>query len=356
MSTREASPPLPRRDLDAILESTRGLWEEVRGRRLFMTGGTGFFGSWLTESFLHVNRELALGAHLTVLTRAPERFACEAPHLVEDRALTLLAGDVRSFAFPSGRFEFIVHAATEASAKQLAEEPEEMLSTMLAGTARVLEFAKACGAKKLLLTSSGAVYGTQPRELARVAEDFRQAPDPLLRGSVYGEGKRVSEMLCGLAASDELAIKIARCFAFVGPHLPLDTHFAAGNFVADALAQRPIHIASDGTAVRSYLYAADLAGWLWHILFRGQTRRAYNVGSEQAVSILELAECAAHLCHPAVRVLRAAVPKAGAVPARYVPSTERARLELGLAESVSLPEALSRALAWEKLKLLKPAT
>ena len=156
----------------------------MRGQRLFVTGGTGFFGTWLTESFLHINTALALDATLTVLTRNPAAFRVKAPHLASDPALTLLAGDVRDFEFPAGRYSHIVHAATEASAQQLAEHPHHMLSTLLAGTERTLEFAAHSEARKLLLTSSGAVYDTQTMPL--MPEIYNGAPDPLLPGSVYG--------------------------------------------------------------------------------------------------------------------------------------------------------------------------
>lgn len=343
-------PPIPVADLDEILAATKPLWEEMRGERIFISGGTGFFGCWLVESFLHANRTLQLGANATVLTRAPEAFLEKCPHLRGVEGLTLLEGDVRDFSSPEGTYRFVIHAATEASARQMAEQPDEMLSTILAGTKQMLTFATSAGTRKLLLTSSGGVYGTQPPGINHIPESYLGAPNPLLPGSVYGEGKRMAELMCALAASTELEIKIARCYAFLGPHLPLDQHFAAGNFLRDALAGRPIRIASDGSSVRSYLYASDLATWLWTLLFRAPAMRAYNVGSEDVVSIRELAAATVQALNPAVPVEVAQTIDPARVRHRYVPSTARAREELGLRQTVSLDEGLRRTAAWHRLE------
>ena len=338
---------LANQDLDLILNETQTLWKEISNQHLFLTGGTGFFGCWLTESFLHINRTLQLNAHLTVLTRDPGAFARKCPHLATDPTLTLLAGDVRTFSFPSGDFPFIIHAATEASVKQSTEQPLEMLTTIIDGTARVLDFAATHGARKLLLTSSGAVYGKQPPAITHTPEDYVGAPDPLNPANVYGVGKRASEQLCALNAhATGIEIKIARCFAFVGPHLPLDAHFAIGNFIRDALHNQPIAIAGDGTPLRSYLYAADLAIWLWTILFRAPSMQAFNVGSEEAINIRDLAHIVTATLDPALAIDIAKIPTPGATPAQYVPSTQRAQKLLGLKQHISLPEAIRRTAAW----------
>ena len=336
-------------DLEHIASETRGLWEELRGERVFLTGGTGFFGCWLGESFCHVNRELGLGARATVLSRHPAKFRAKCPHLAADPAITLHAGDVRDFEFPAGEFKYVIHAATETTGKQAAED---LLSTILAGTERTLKFAGQCGARKFLLTSSGAVYGRQPAEMAHVLESYMGAPDPLDAASVYAEGKRASELMCALFQKTAVAqgaafeAKIARCWAFVGPHLPLDAHFAIGNFIGDVLAGRPISISGDGTARRSYLYAADLAIWLWTILFRGPALVPINVGSGRDLSIRELAEVVAGTLAPGTAVHVAKQVVAGTAPARYVPSVERAEALLGLRETVGLEESIRRTAAW----------
>jgi nucleoside-diphosphate-sugar epimerase len=343
------APPLAQKDLAHILLHTRDLWDEMRGQGVFITGGTGFFGCWLVESFAYINRVLELSAHATVLTRDAAAFTTKSPHLAMDPAITLLAGDVRSFSFPEQNFKYVIHAATDTSVKPGAENPLGRLETIVEGTTRTLKFAAGHGTQKLLFTSSGAVYGKQC--VTHVEEADRGGPDPLDPSSVYAEGKRAAELMCSLyAQTHAMECKIARCFAFVGPHLPLDTHFAIGNFIRDVMRGGPIEISGDGTPTRSYLYAADLAIWLWTMLFRAPSSRAFNVGSEAAVNIGELARRVSAALDSGVEVRIAKEPAEGGEVHRYVPSTARAREELGLMEHIPLDEAIRRTATWYRLR------
>jgi dTDP-glucose 4,6-dehydratase len=334
-------------DLEHVLTETRDLWGDLRGNRIFITGGTGFFGCWLLESFVWANERLNLGASAVVLTRNPAAFERKAPHLAAHPSVRLQTGDIRSFDFPDGRFRFVIHAATEVQAQDGPEAPLETMDTIVAGTRRTLDFARHCGAAKLLFTSSGAVYGEQPPEIAHVPETYAGGPDAVDVASVYAESKRLAELLCGIyAASYGIGCKIARCFAFAGPYLPVDGHFAFGNFVRDALRGNALRVNGDGTPYRSYLYAADLAVWLWTILFQGENCRPYNVGSERDVNIAELANLVARTLNPGIRVEIAREPVPGRLPRRYVPSTQRAQAELGLREHTNLNEAILRTARW----------
>ena len=336
------------RDLDHILNHTSHLWKEVQGQNIFMTGGTGFFGSWLLESLTWADDQLHLGTKAVVLSRDPEAFAAKAPHLANHPAVCLLQGDVRTFEFPAGEFPFVVHAATEASAKLNQENPLLMFETVVEGTRRTLEFARTHGTRQFLLTSSGAVYGKQPPEMTHIPEDFLGAPDAMDPNAAYGEGKRAAEMLCRLYAHRfGLEPKIARCFAFVGPHLPLDAHYAIGNFIRDALRGGPIRVNGDGSPLRSYLYAADLTVWLWTILLKGQPCRPYNVGSDRSINIADLARLVGRMVNPDIQVAIARKADASLPPQRYVPSVERARNELELESRIPLEEATRRTARWQ---------
>jgi nucleoside-diphosphate-sugar epimerase len=339
--------PLPPEDLAHVLNSTREHWDEAKGLKFFITGGTGFFGMWLLESFAYINDALGLDMGATVLSRDPFAFASKAPHLTARADLTFIRGDVRFFEFPSGQFDYVIHAATEASAKLNEVDPQEMLDGIIGGTRRVLDFAAQAGVKKLLLTSSGAVYGKQPAEITHVSEDYLGAPDPLSPGSAYGEGKRVSEHMCVVHARQHgYEVKIARCFAFVGPHLPLDTHFAIGNFIRDAMLGSTINVAGDGTPMRSYLYASDMTVWLWTLLFKATTERAYNVGSGEGISIRELAKCVSSVfCERCL--VEIAQRHEGIRPvSRYVPLVKKVRDELNLEARISLTAGVLKTANW----------
>lgn len=204
-------------DLDEILARAPRLWDGLRGGRVFLTGGTGFFGTWLLESLLHADRRLGLDARVLVLTRDAAAFRARRPLLAAHPRLDFHRGDVRDFAFPPGGFTHVVHAATEASDKLDRERPDLMRDVIVQGTRRTLEFAESCGAKKFLFVSSGAVYGRQRPGVARIAEDDPGLAAPLETPSAYAEGKREAESLCARAAGRGLDATCARPFASSAP-------------------------------------------------------------------------------------------------------------------------------------------
>jgi nucleoside-diphosphate-sugar epimerase len=333
-------------DFEHILDHTEELWDSLRNERLFITGGTGFFGRWLLESLIRANERFGTGASVLVLTRDAAAFRRDMPSLGSHPAIAFHEGDLARFTFPDGEFSHVLHMGTTTSLATFQNEPPlAKFENIVIGTQRTLDFAVKCRARKFLLTSSGAVYGRQPVDVTHLAEDAAVAPEPTHTASAVGHSKRVAEFLTAAYGEQHgFDATVARCFSFVGRHLPLDLHYAIGNFMRDALKGGPVEVRGDGTQIRSYLYAADLVIWLLTILLKGAPGRAYNVGSEEDVTMADLAQRVARSVQPPVEMRVAGLPPLFPRPDRYVPSTERARTELGLKTLISLDEAIARTL------------
>ncbi|MHB8138834.1 MAG: NAD-dependent epimerase/dehydratase family protein [Smithellaceae bacterium] len=338
-------------DLDHILDHTKDLWEELRGKKIFITGGTGFFGCWFLESFLWANKKLKLNSSMLVLTRDLEAFRNKAPHLTNQHSMSFHVGDIRSFVFPKGKYGYIIHAAASLSSLPDGKDSLEVFDVIVQGTRRVLEFARQCKTKKFLLISSGVVYGRQPPQIDQISEDYRGGLDTVDWHSAYGEAKRAAELLTVLNARQfGFEAKIPRCFAFVGPYQRLDGQWAIGNFIRDGLNGGPIIVKGDGTAVRSYLYAADLMIFLWTIFLKGESCLPYNVGSEEEINIRSLAELISIILNIKSDIVISKKPDRKAEIDRYVPSIKHAQNKLKLKQLINLQDAIKRTVKYKKFK------
>lgn len=329
-------------DLKHVLENTKGIIGALKNKSVFITGATGFFGKWLLESFLYLNKVLSLNASVCALSRDPDAFLAQFPFYKNEPGITFLKGDIQNFIFPKGRFHYIIHAATEADAKLNSENPLLMLNTIINGTKRVLDFANLHAVEGFLLTSSGAVYGKQPNNITHITESAGFHIDINNIASAYAEGKRVAELYCAIYYKQyNIPVKIARCFAFIGPHLPLTKHFAIGNFILNGLNNEDIIIKGDGTPYRSYMYAADLVIWLWTILLKGQVNTPYNVGSDVDLTIAETAELVASCFKNKVNVKVLTQKNADMPIERYVPNIDYAA-NLNLHLAIGIDDAIKK--------------
>ena len=323
------------RDLHALLD--RLPLPELRDTRIFATGCTGFVGYWLLSAIECLNRR-GQDIEVIALSRDPGTFLTRFPEFANRPWLVPWAGDVVDFRLPEGRFDWIIHGASDTS-PQAADRPEAVLHSMGAGTRHLLDGFATRGCRGFLLLSSGVVYGEQPADLAAFPEAHSLPTATLANAEPYAEGKRLMERKCATPPPGLPAAVVARCFAFLGPHL--QQHLAPSQFMRDALGGRAIEIRGNGTPRRSYLYAADLALWLLTLLVRGTAGRAYNVGGETPISMAELAELirGASASAAPVRILGTATDG----PRRsYIPDITRARHELGLDAWTPVSLALSR--------------
>jgi dTDP-glucose 4,6-dehydratase len=314
--------------------------------KLLITGGTGFFGRALLRSWIQTKAGGERVPEVTIVTRSPNRFLERYPEFSTKSWLTLHDGNILDYeSLPLGEcFTHILHAATESTigpSLPALQRYDEIVN----GTRNILNYAVKNNVKRFLLTSSGGVYGPQPATMEKIPESFFGIPDPLDPTSAYSMGKRAAEHLCSLY-NDRFGLEsvIARCFAFVGEDLPLNAHFAIGNFIHDALYSNEINVAGDGTPVRSYMNQSDLARWLLCILDKGIAGRAYNVGSDKGISIAELAHLVRNILRPSKPVVFMNTATTFQGRNIYLPDISAAKNDLNLDVTISLPESIAQFL------------
>jgi len=310
--------------------------------KLFLTGGTGFFGKALLRH--HLASVDPFAPQIAVLSRNPEQFFTEFPEFSGHPSITFFKGDIQQRDSLPWRHSFthVLHAATDSTIGP-SLTPLQRYDQIVDGTRNILDLAIATGARRFLLTSSGGIYGPQPADLAAIPEDWPDSPPLAEPSTAYGQAKRAAEHLCALVGEQHgLETVVARCFAFVGPDLPLNVHFAIGNFIRDALTADAITVSGDGTPLRTYLHQSDLAHWLLTLLEHGRPGQTYNVGSDEVISIAALAHLVRDILAPNKPVHILGQPNPGAARNRYVPDIRKAQQQLGLGVTVPLAEAIRR--------------
>lgn len=324
---------------------------ELFQRNIMITGASGFVGKWLLISWIVARQEFGGKGRLVCVSRHltgyPESLYQDALRAEVDFRFT----DIRNVAVLKLQgINGIIHGATPTTLGLAQTALIETVTTILDGQRAVIDFAIKNNVQRLLFLSSGAVYGIQSLEQMSFSEDDLTAPDPLNATTAYHEAKRLAECLGAVAAMNGgLEFTSARLFAFLAPLLPLDAHYAAGNFIGDALHGRDLRVTGTGRSLRSYQYGTDLVAWLWAILGRGRNLRAYNVGADEVVSIQQLANLIIERSGKSLGLILATSPD-GTSESRYTPSIRRAHQELGLSNHVPLMDGVDRTLSWWSLR------
>tara|TARA_B100000686_G_C16795870_1_gene982287 strand:- start:3079 stop:4116 length:1038 start_codon:yes stop_codon:yes gene_type:complete len=280
-------------------------WRKLNNESIFITGATGFFGVALLHSLRRAKKSGDLNIKVTILTRDVAAFSKNHSILLDNDSIDFIQGDIVDFEFSDRQYTKIFHlAGTSAYETFKGEDQLNKYKVYSLGTERILNFASKCGANKVLFSSSGVVYGPNSINIQKITENYLGAPLTIDSSSSLGHGKRTAEFLCSYYSQRyKFKYVIARCFSFVGRHLPFDLHYAIGNFIRDALWREQIVVMGDGTAMRSYLYINDLVIWLLTLMAEECRHNIYNVGSDQAISIRDLAYLVRDLIAPNKEVI-----------------------------------------------------
>jgi len=330
-------------DCKFISDKCQTLLPALAGKKILITGGTGFFGKNLIHGLAEINKNLDQPVKVTVLSR-------NLPNI--DSFLDISAR--KNFNFVQGNmaepiklestFDYIINAAVPSSYELRNDDPQLNYQIITQGAKNIINFASKNPNSKILYISSGVVYDPIAKNKTEFAETDPCTEATEINASTFPSTCKIrAEKLHYEEATNPFVI--ARCFTFSGIYLPLDSVFAFGNFIDDVLNKRDIRIKRDGLSLRSYMYSADLIVWLLFCLVNGKAKEVYNVGSDQAYSIKELAEAMLKISESKNKLVienRADIKPSSV----YIPSIKKARDELKLEIWQNLEQCIRRSLNW----------
>ena len=338
-------------DLDLPLKSNLINWKLMDGKKILITGASGFFGKWLIETLLWAIEVLEIELNITILTRNKNTFCSNVPltkNLVFEKKISFIETDLSKVDTSKFRnIDYIFHFATNSSPNKDLDWAREQFNSSISGIRNVLEIAKNNPSCSVLVSSSGAIYKQLDSIFNDGFEETFNGPSEYLSDSyLYQLSKKNIEAISAFYSKKYgIRVLICRCFAFTGAYLPLSSNFAIGNFIESAILGKDILINSDGKSIRSYMYMSDLIIWLVSILQRGDSSRPYNVGSPFKISIADLAFSVKELCNPNIKIVTTNINKENSI---YYPSSDRVKRELNLDISVQLDEAILKTYNWYK--------
>lgn len=333
---------LPNEDLLEISSDLCTL-NSFRNKSFLVTGGTGFIGKWIVASLNFLNTNNDANISITILTRNKKSFIDKHSEIKKLKNLYFVESDVKDLDklnYEGKEFDYIVIGANDAT-YDFSLNAYNLTNTLINGTKNILDKFVSIKTTSILHLSSGAVYGDISEYQDGVKEESNASFDINNIGSMYGLSKiLVESVLNEFGKTNNIKIINARCFAFSGPYLPIDKHFAFGNFIRNALENEDIIIAGDGSPVRSYLYPTDLVNFLFKLLEIKDANITVNIGSSEAVSIKNLADKIKDVLNLSKDVI---VEKSNVNhPEKsnyYIPNINKAN-KLGLIESISLKNSI----------------
>jgi nucleoside-diphosphate-sugar epimerase len=308
-----------RDDLDRIVATCRGELGGLAGSSLLLTGASGFVGRSLVESVLRFNEVSGRPPCVVTLpSRRQDLLRSRYPEQVANGDVVLVGwGEGYAIDLPGRRWDYIIHGAATTDPARFREDPDASLRDTIGMAKSIVDIAVASGAKRVVLISSGAVYGDQPADVPALPETYQGGSDPSPPSANYAAAKRASERFFRATGLDQ---RVARVFSLTGPYQDLASSFAVPDLIRQAADAGVLRLTTDGRARRSFCYATDLSAILFKLLLGEPRHEVYNVGCRAGTaSIAEVAEAIADI-FGGLEVQRSSAPGS---QRDYVPQLDR---------------------------------
>ena len=310
-------------------------------RRILVTGGAGFLGSFLCEKLLGEGHEvLALDNFYTGSRK-------NIKHLLDDPSFELIRHDIVEPILLE--VDWIFNMACPASPVHYQYNPVKTVKTCVMGVINMLGIAKRVRAR-ILQASTSEVYGDP--EIHPQKENYWGSVNPIGLRSCYDEGKRVAEtLMMDYHRQNQVDIKLVRIFNTYGPRMHINDGRVVSNFIVAALKQEPLEIFGDGEQTRSFCYVSDLIEVILRMMKKDDFIGPVNIGNPGEFTIRELAEKVLQLTGSRSKIM--VREERSDDPVRRRPDISLAREKLGWEPTVPLEEGLRKTIEYFEKVLLE---
>lgn len=315
-------------DIKKIFKITKLFWKKNDNKVFFLTGCTGFFGIWIISTFNIAIQNLKLNIKVFVLTRDKKIKKKIIYKISKNKNIKFIYGDILNFKTPNSikKIDYIIHGATTSALETFNKQNYNLKKKIIIdGTKKILRLAKKKKCKNFFYMSSGAVYKNLNKK-ALLNEKSKTYSYFKLNSrdddkSVLGKSKRKAEIeVINFCKKNKISFSIGRFFSFIGPFMPMNIHYAVGNFLLFKFLNKKITLNSDGKSIRSYMYISDCITFIFLILFKNKKNIIFNIGSSKKISILYLAKKIDNLFGQKMGIIKNDLNKKCNI---YAPSTKK---------------------------------
>lgn len=327
---------LPHSEIEEIIFHSDKFLSLTQNSRILITGGTGFIGKWLVSTLAKANKTYKLNIQISIITRDIAATKKIFPDGLT--GINLVEGDLtQSLEIPPQKFDYIFHGGVSSSSLTGNYSSEQMHNLIVNGTNQLIEFSKKLNSPPTFIhLSSGAAKNFEDTALSTNSMTEMQ--------KAYGFGKIQAEQMIQEATNKGILKGVnLRLFAFAGPYVPLDQHFAVGNFMNDALKGRPILITGNPDTQRSYLYPTDMITWIFRAAY-SRVGKITDIGSYNILTVRQIAKAISIIGGG----LEVDIKENNALKSAYFPNEQSTEKFTDGIQYVSFDETLDRWWRWLK--------